>query len=105
MIKNWKTSLASPQGQRISNSVVGKHFGEKIGVVAAVEHFAAEAVLGRMALEKRHGEAAEPTEIVGQGAFAGAAVVLAKGHVQDPVHRLNAPMATNCFCETFAAHI
>ena len=58
-----------------------------------------------MTLEESHGEATQPTEIVAQGAFPCATVVLAKGHVQDPVHRFDAPVPANCLREAFAAQI
>ena len=58
-----------------------------------------------MASHQRDGEAAQPTEIVSQRAFAGSAVVFAEGDVQGPVHRLDGPVAANRFAETLAAEV
>src|ERR1700719_1167365 len=58
-----------------------------------------------MTLEQADGEAAEPREIIRQGAFARAAVIFSEGHIQHPVHGFNAPVAANGFRESFAADI
>src|SRR5262245_51638746 len=80
-------------------------FREKLRVHQAPDHLAAKAVVDGMTLQERHREAPEPAEIVAQCPLARAAVVLAEGHVQHPVHRLDAPMTTNRFAEALAAEI
>src|SRR3982751_5383729 len=86
-------------------SLKSQDFREELGIHHAAHHLAAEAVLDGMTLQKGHREAPEPTEIVAQRALARATVVLAEVHVQHPVHRLDAPMATNRLTETLAAEI
>src|SRR3954465_15378222 len=56
-------------------------------------------------LEERDGEAAQPTEIVSQRAFAGAAIVFPKSDIQGPVHRLDGPVAAHRFAEALAAQV
>ena len=58
-----------------------------------------------MALQQRHGEPAQPAQVVAEGAFAGATVVFAEGHVEHPVHRLDAPVAPHRLAESFAAQV
>src|SRR4051812_49767877 len=58
-----------------------------------------------MTFEEGDGEASQPAQIVAQRSFAGAAVVFTKVHVQHPMHRLDAPMATDRFSKPFAAEI
>ena len=58
-----------------------------------------------MTLQKRHREASQPTQIVAKCSFSCAAVVLAKLHIQHPVHRLDAPMAANRLAESLAAEV
>src|SRR5262245_1757374 len=86
-------------------SLKGQDFREELGVHQAAEHLAPEAVVDGMALQERHREAPQPAEIVAQRSLPRAAVVLAEGHVQYPVHRLDAPMATNRLAEPLAAEI
>src|SRR4051795_2292481 len=86
-------------------SLKSQDFREELGVHQAADHLAPEAVVDGMTLQERHREAPQPTEIVAQRPLARAAVVLAEGHVQHPVHRLDAPMATNRLAEPLAAEI
>src|SRR4051812_28607315 len=58
-----------------------------------------------MTLQERHGEPPQPTQVVAQGPIASAALIFAEVHVQDPVHRLDAPVATDRFAESLAAEI
>src|SRR5438552_11376432 len=58
-----------------------------------------------MTLEEGDRKTSQPAQIVGQGSFAGAAVVLTKVHVQHPVHRLDAPVVADRFGKPFAAEI
>src|SRR3954464_440338 len=58
-----------------------------------------------MALQEGHGEAPQPAQVVAQGPLAGATVVLAEVHVQDPVHRLDPPVAADRLAEPLAAEI
>ncbi len=44
--------LGDWQGQRISNHVEGKDFGEEARAIAAAEHFAADAVVDRVAFQQ-----------------------------------------------------
>src|SRR3954468_21722744 len=86
---------SSWQGQRISMSLESQDFREERRVHHATDHLAAKAVFDRVTLEQGHGEAPQPTEIVAQGTFASAALILAEVHVQHPVHRLDAPMTAH----------
>ena len=61
--------------------------------------------LDGMTLQQGHGEASQPAQIVAQRSFAGAAVVLAKVHIQHPVHRLDAPVTADRLAESLAAEI
>src|ERR687886_219507 len=61
--------------------------------------------LWHLALQESHREASQPAQIVAQGAFSAAAVILAEVPAQHPVHRLDAPMAANGLAETFAAEV
>src|SRR3712207_2013331 len=92
-------------GQRISNTLKGKDLGEEVGAEHAGHHLSAEAVLVRMTLQERHGEASQPAQVVAQGPLAGAALVLAEVHVQHPVHRLDPPVAAHRFAEPLAAKV
>ena len=58
-----------------------------------------------MALQKAHGEASQPAQIVAKRSLACAAVVLAKVHIQYPVHRLDAPVTADRLAESLAAEI
>src|SRR5512142_1540268 len=58
-----------------------------------------------MTLQERHSEAAQPAQVVAQGPLAGPALVLAEVHVQDPVHRLDAPVAADRLAEALAAEV
>src|SRR5512135_3843988 len=58
-----------------------------------------------MALQECHGEASQPAQIVAQRPLAGAAVVLAKVHIQHPVPRLDPPVAAHRFAEPLPAEI
>src|SRR5512143_1505070 len=86
-------------------SLESQDFCEELGVHHATDHLASETIVHRMTLEKGHREAPQPAEIVAQGALPGAAVVLAEVHVQDPVHRLDAPVAADRLAEPLAAEI
>ena len=82
-----------------------QHFGKELRVHHAPNHLAAEAVLDGMTLEQRHREASQPAQIVAKRSFTCAAVVLAKVHIQHPVHRLDAPMTANRLAESLAAEV
>ena len=93
------------QGQRTSISLNGQDFREEVRVHHAPIHLAAEAVLDGMALEEAHSEAPQPAQIVAKRSLACAAVVFAKVHIQNPVHRLDGPMTTDRLTESLAAEI
>src|SRR3954454_16159679 len=86
-------------------SLESQDFREERRVHHATDHLAAKAVFDRVTLEQGHGEAPQPTEIVAQGTFASAALILAEVHVQHPVHRLDAPMTAHRLAEALAAEI
>src|SRR5674476_411986 len=97
--------MVTLQSQRTSNSLKSQDFRKEVGVHHAPDHLSPKAVLDGMTLEKCHRESPQPTEIVAQRSFANATVVLAKVHVQHPVHRLDPPMTPNRFAESLAAEI
>src|SRR5262249_11516466 len=100
--------LAGPgrgQGPRLSMLLESHDFPEAGRVHHAPHHLAAEAVPDRMTLQKRHREAPQPTQVVAQRALAGAAVVLAEGHIQHPVHRLDPPVTAHRLAEALAAEV
>src|SRR3954470_5448971 len=80
-------------------------FREEVRVHHAPHHLTAEAVLDRMTLQERHCEAPQPTQVIAERALAGAAVVLAEGHVEHPVHRLDPPVTAYRLAEALAAEI
>jgi hypothetical protein len=55
-----KDMVLELHGQRVLISMKSQHFHEEVGVVGTAAHFAADAVVGGMAFQHRHGEAAEP---------------------------------------------
>ena len=83
---------------------VGRLFTE-VGIVGAAQEIAAKAVVDGMTLHQSNREASQPTQIVGQGSLASTAVVFAESHVQGPVHRLDAPVFSYRFGETFATQV
>jgi transposase len=96
---------AHGQGQRISMLLKSQDFREEARVHQAPHHLAAEAVLDRMTLQERHGEAPQPTQVVAKSPLAGAAVILPEVHVEHPMHRLDGPMAPYRLAEALAAEI
>src|SRR3954453_17033758 len=86
-------------------SLKSEDFREELGVHHAPDHLAAEAVFDRMTLQKSHREPPQPAQIVAESPFPRAAVVLAKVHIQHPVHRLDPPVAADRLAETLAAEI
>ena len=58
-----------------------------------------------MSLEKADGEPPQPAQIVAERSLSRPAVVLAKVHIQHPVHRLDAPMTADRLTESFATEI
>src|SRR5674476_220046 len=97
--------MVTLQSQRTSNSLKSQDFRKEVGVHHAPDHLSPKAVLDGMTLEKCHCKSPQPTEIVAQRSLASATVVLAKIHVQHPVHRLDSPMTANRFAEPLAAEI
>src|SRR5438445_615028 len=93
------------QGQRISMWLKSKDFRQEVRVHHAAEHLSTKAVLDGMTLEQRHREASQPTEIVAECSLSRPALILAKGYVQHPVHRLDAPMAPDRFAESLATEV
>jgi hypothetical protein len=79
-----------------------KDFGEAVGIHHAVDHLAALTVFDEMPFDESDCEASEPTEIVSEGPFAGAAVVLPEVDSQNPRHGVDSPVATDGFTKPLA---
>jgi hypothetical protein len=58
-----------------------------------------------VAFQQRHRKPTQPVQVVAESAFAGAAVVLAEGDVEHPVHRLDGPVAALRLGEPFRAQV
>src|SRR5260370_721894 len=58
-----------------------------------------------MTLQERHSEPPQPAQVVPQGSLASAVLILAKVHVQHPVHRLDAPVPAHRFTKPLAAEV
>ena len=93
------------QGQRTLKLLSCKDFGKEVGVVTTAEHLATKAVIDGMAFESRDGKSSQPTEIVAQRAFAGAAIILPERHIEYPMHGLDAPMAPDGLRESLTAEV